>query len=439
MMPVTNTLPVKLFPMPVSPTITTCGFGIFLSSDQGLKNTGTAARARAGEPQEHAGGRADHSGAAVQERGEHIRRQVDQQVQLSLWRADRKRALPGRLLSASGCAHLELLLPQVREQVVGALLQALATARVDADGHLHREDLHASARKSMNHPAHLLGLDVLAGFGDAQRFLVGQAPAFQFDQLQLQLFDHQVRVDRGEGAGNHHGESEFGEVSDPPAQELVPVAGDVEVALVARLAAHFDFQDVGQDIDPGGGHQVGQAHHSGLEASLLMPARVHERAVQAPNTLLVSALASFGSGLAPLDSCLRLCLGLLCYLDALDEMPLNGEPVRELASEGSPTRSGSNDGISAPRARQEANCLRRSASSSSHARTSSCCNIFFTTEMRMRSWSSTCSRETSTRFGRESIFQRNESKPPGADPTACRAASSRAEAETTTKCRVMVQ
>src|SRR5437764_1869982 len=40
MMPVTNTLPVKLFPMPVSPTMTTCGFGIFLSSDQGLKNTG---------------------------------------------------------------------------------------------------------------------------------------------------------------------------------------------------------------------------------------------------------------------------------------------------------------------------------------------------------------------------------------------------------------
>ena len=154
----------------------------------------------------------------------------------------------------------------------------------------------------------------LAGFGDAQRFLVGQAFAFQFDQLQLQLFDHQVRVDRGEGAGNHHGESEFGEVSDPPTQELVPVAGDVEVALVARLAAHFDFQDVGQDIDPGRGHQVGQAHHSGLEASLLMPARVHERAVEAPNTLLVRALASFGSGLALMDCCRRRCLGLLCYL-----------------------------------------------------------------------------------------------------------------------------
>src|SRR6266480_1260679 len=40
MRPVTNTLPVNDFPMPVSPTITTCGFGIFLSSDQGLKNTG---------------------------------------------------------------------------------------------------------------------------------------------------------------------------------------------------------------------------------------------------------------------------------------------------------------------------------------------------------------------------------------------------------------
>src|SRR5437868_11486726 len=38
--PVTNTLPVKLLPMPVSPTITTCGLGIFLSSDQGLKYTG---------------------------------------------------------------------------------------------------------------------------------------------------------------------------------------------------------------------------------------------------------------------------------------------------------------------------------------------------------------------------------------------------------------
>src|SRR5438552_16947916 len=40
MRPVTNTFPVKLFPMPVSPTITTCGFGNFLSSDHGLKNTG---------------------------------------------------------------------------------------------------------------------------------------------------------------------------------------------------------------------------------------------------------------------------------------------------------------------------------------------------------------------------------------------------------------
>ena len=96
----------------------------------GVEEHRAAARARAGEPQEHAGGRADHPGAAVQEGGEHIRGQVDQQVQLPLWRAGGKRGLPGRLLASSGGAHLELLLPQVREQVVGALLQALATARV---------------------------------------------------------------------------------------------------------------------------------------------------------------------------------------------------------------------------------------------------------------------------------------------------------------------